>query len=293
MATDVSVTQMIMELNPVYYKGDLTLCEYDWYFDDIVLSYDKFYFIVEGECTIKINGVNHTASPGQLFLLPYNSTQSLYTALDKTVKKYWFHCTLPCRGKDVTELIQLPYFINVQDVPYVERLFQSILQAEKDMSLSAKLDQKADITRLLSYYIKMSESTSLSVCHDSKITYILSYIEDHLTDDLSLEELSGLLHFHPNYFIRFFKEAMGVTPMAYIHNLRIALARRLLLDEGATIQDIGARAGFQNPHYFSRYFKKITGLTPTEYQRLAIEKHTTHGIAFIKKPYRPDEPDAE
>jgi len=284
-----SDVQLMTEVNPVYYKGGVTHCDKDWYFDEIVLSYDKFYFIIDGECTICINGEEYTATPGQLFLLPYNSTQSLYTSLDKTVTKYWFHCLLPCKSKDLSELLHLPHFVNVDDIAYVEELFKRILENEKQYSLTDKLSQKADILSLLNYYIRSSNTAEPSIRHNKKVTYILSYIEENLSSNITLEELSSLLHYHPSYFLRFFKEELGTTPMAYIRQQRIALARRLLLDGNITIRDISIRTGFQSPHYFARCFKKETGLTPTEYQRLAIEKHTARGIAYIKKPYRPVE----
>lgn len=286
MNTNKSIIKLATEVNPCYYKGELTLCSEDWYWNNIVLSYDKFYFIVEGECVIKIDGVEYNAKPGQLFLLPYNSTQTLYTTQHKTVKKYWFHCLLPCGSKDLTELIQLPHFIDVKDIPYVENLFKEILCKEKESNLIAKLDQKSYILRLLTYYIHFSKNLKLNICHNDKLTFILSYIEEHLSSDITLQELSNLLHYHPNYFVRFFKEEMGLPPMTYIHNQRIILARRLLLEGNNSIQDISAKVGFKNPHYFSRYFKKATGVSPTVYQRLAIEKHTVQGIAYVKPPYR-------
>ena len=288
MKQDLSVAGLITEVNPVYYKGDLTTCRSDWYYDNIVLDYDKFHFILDGECTIRINGVDHTARPGQLFLIPCHSTQSYYTDIDKTVTQYWFHCSLPCREKDVTELIRLPYVIDVKDVSCVETLFKNVLGREKETGLTARLDQKADIIRLLSYYIHLSDNVDLNVCSDSRISSIISYMEEHLSEKITLGMLSDMLNFHPNYFIRLFKAITGAAPMEYLYKLRLAAARRLLLEGSVTVQDAGVRVGFDNPHYFSRYFKKMTGLSPTEYQRIAIAKHTSKGIAGAKRMPRPD-----
>ena len=286
----LSAAQQLMYVSPIYFKGMVNVCFDNWYFDDVVIGYDKFYFIIDGECEIKINGVNHTARTGQLFLLPANSRQTLYTTKGNTVKKYWFHCSLPCHGKDLTELIQLPYFINVDDISYVEGLFQKILNYEKDTSLAAKLEQKADILRLLSYYIRLSEVSVPQIYNDSRVLLVTSYINEHLSSDITVKELGDLLHFHPNYFIRFFKEMTGFTPLEYINNQRIEKAKHLLMDGNAVIQDIAARIGFRSSYYFSRYFKKKTGLSPTEYQMVAIEKRTTKGIAVFDM-HRPAGPD--
>lgn len=270
---DLLNVDSILQINPIYYKGEMTTCNNNWHFKNITVGFDKFYFIEDGECVIEIDGHKHIAKPYQIFLLPNNSCQTLYIEGDKIVRKYWFHCTLFCGKKDFTEIIKLPYFIDVKDIDYVENLFKCIIAAEKEMTLTAKLKQKADILRLLSYYLKYSDTADNNISYDNRITYILTYIEENLNKDLKLEDLCNLVHFQPSYFIRFFKKETGTTPVAYILNRRIALAQKLLLDKTLTIKDIGIQCGFRNLYYFLRYFKKKTGLSPTEYRQLAAKKH--------------------
>ena len=74
-----------------------------------------------------------------------------------------------------------------------------------------------------------------------------------------------------DHFRRCFKKATGQTPNAYLIQLRIENARRLLnqcahSNFGFTIKEIAAESGFQDSHYFSSMFKKVTGMTPREYQ---------------------------
>ena len=63
------------------------MCGEEWYYNNIVVGYDRFYFITEGECIINVNGSDHVTRPGQLFLFPFNSTQTLYTKDGGYVKK--------------------------------------------------------------------------------------------------------------------------------------------------------------------------------------------------------------
>lgn len=266
-------TSTLSNVNPVYYKGDLTICDTSWHYDNIVIEYDRLYYILEGECVIEVDGIHHIAKAGQMFFLPCNSTQNLYTEGDKTVKKYWFHCTLPCGEKDFSELMRLPYCIEVKDKAYVENLFKNIIDKEKDISLIAKLEQKADILRLIAYYTQNEDKTRIDIEYNKQISYILDYIENNLAEDLTLKNLSDKLHFNPSYFVRYFKAATNLTPMAYINNRRIRLAQKLLLDEKMSIQGISVKVGFKNLHYFCRYFKKKTGFTPTEYRSTALKTH--------------------
>lgn len=266
-------TQDLLSVSPVFYKGALTLCSDWWHFDSVLINYDRFYFIVEGECVIDVNGVKNIAKRGQLFFLPVGSEQTLYTEDGKTVKKYWFHCSLPCKEKDFSEICELPLYIEVEDFDFIEGIFQGILALENDMSLSAKLQQKAEILKLLAYYTSAAKNSEVSVEHDVKISYILSYIEQNLYREIPLEELSALVHFHPAYFIRYFKASVGKPPISYINERRTKLAQSLLLSESETVQSISRKTGFQSPYYFSRFFKKKTGMSPTEYRNVAIKRH--------------------
>lgn len=265
----------LTSVNPVYHKGNLSLCDNNWHYENIITGCAQLFYIIEGECVIEINGNSHIAKPGQFFFIPSHSTRTLYTKKDKTVKKYWIHCSLNCGDKNFSDLINLPFFIEVKacDNEIVENLFKNILAKNNDTSLVSKLEQKAEIIKLLAYYVQNSENSQTNFDYDDKITFIINYIENNLTSNLTLKNISEMLHFNPSYFIRYFKAVTGFTPTAYINNKRIILARKLLIDPKIPIQDIGAKVGFQSPHYFSRYFKKKTGLTPSQYRRYTINTY--------------------
>ena len=264
--------ELLLEVNPSFYKGDFSVCDNNWHFDNIKIGYEKFYYVTEGECVFEIDGIKYNAKPKQLFLLPSKSTQSLYTENNQIVKKYWFHCNLYCSKQNFTDLIKLPVFIDVDDPEYVEYLFQSILAKNSDTTITAKIEQKADILKLLSYYLRLSNHSDKTFHSDNRIAYVISYIEENLEKKLTLNELSKMLNFHPGYFVRFFKESIGFTPLEFIQKKRIDHAQKLLLDEDLSVQEISTRVGFSDSHYFSRYFKKTTGFSPTEYRLYSNSK---------------------
>lgn len=266
MSHEQTKNELLLNVSPSYYAGDLTFCDSDWRYENIKIGYEKFYYITEGECVFEIDGIKYTATPKQLFLLPSKSTQSLYTEHNKTVKKYWIHCNLSCEGRNFTDLINLPPYITVNNAEYVESLFQNILAKSSDSSLTAKIEQKADILKLLAYYINLSRHSGKTISFDSRVDYVITYIEDNLAKNLTLEELSSIVNFHPSYFIRFFKTETGLTPHDFILKKRIEKAEKMLLDELMSIKEIALAVGFTDSHYFSRYFKKITGFSPKSYR---------------------------
>jgi AraC-like DNA-binding protein len=80
--------------------------------------------------------------------------------------------------------------------------------------------------------------------------------------------LSKNTNYTSDHFRRLFKNETGKTPTAYLIDLRMEHARKLLekKDEiSFSIKDIALLCGFSDPYYFSRLFKEKTGMSPTEY----------------------------
>ena len=90
----------------------------------------------------------------------------------------------------------------------------------------------------------------------------------HLSEEITLETLASLVHFHPNYFIRFFKQNLGVSPMQYVSKARIDHAKVLLKTTDEKIADIASLTGFHDLFYFSQRFKEQTGFSPTDFRKL-------------------------
>lgn len=99
------------------------------------------------------------------------------------------------------------------------------------------------------------------------ILQVASYMNQHYTENLPIETLSGMCGISKNYFISSFKKVIGETPHNYLIKLRISKARILLETTDESIQEIAAHCGFQKANTFSSLFKSITGITPSEYRK--------------------------
>lgn len=95
----------------------------------------------------------------------------------------------------------------------------------------------------------------------------LDYIENRLSEPLSLNELGKLVNMSPHYFSRLFKKSMGVTLSEHIMSARIRLAKHLLLTSRLTVTEIADKAGFCDLQYFGKVFKRETGVSPSLYKR--------------------------
>jgi transcriptional regulator GlxA family with amidase domain len=95
---------------------------------------------------------------------------------------------------------------------------------------------------------------------------------------------------------RRFKAATGATVIAYVQNLRIEEAKRLLENGDTAADDIAPLVGYENPSFFRRLFKRCTGLTPGQYRRMfrpcsdtAGDRAVTRLASSTRSPATPSE----
>jgi AraC-like DNA-binding protein len=105
--------------------------------------------------------------------------------------------------------------------------------------------------------------------HDNPIDLdrLLNYIQENITQDITVEMLAKNAAFSPYHFIRVFKNSTGFTPHEYIISLRISLAKQMLRSTNQPIYDIAAHCGFENNSSFSTSFRRIVGTTPRLYRK--------------------------
>lgn len=113
--------------------------------------------------------------------------------------------------------------------------------------------------------------TNLLVAPTQKITkecrFIEQYINNHFTEDISLELLSEKAYMNKYYLVHAFKQYKGISPISYLIKLRIEQAKELLETTNYSIAQISDSSGFSSQSYFSQVFKKATNLTPNEFRK--------------------------
>lgn len=100
----------------------------------------------------------------------------------------------------------------------------------------------------------------------SRYKTIISYMEEHFHEPITLKHLADAIPCNPQYLCRFFKELAGVSPIQYLIGYRIERACGLLANTSLPILQIAMDCGFDNVSYFIRKFKEIRGCTPKEFR---------------------------
>ncbi len=112
----------------------------------------------------------------------------------------------------------------------------------------------------------------------TRINAALTYIDENLDGDLSLEKISSVAFYSPFHFHRLFKAITNETLNNYITRTRIERAAMLLIHhEEYTIGEIAVKYGFNDDSTFSRTFKKVYGQSPSEFRNANFDNFSKIG----------------
>jgi AraC family transcriptional regulator len=99
-----------------------------------------------------------------------------------------------------------------------------------------------------------------------KLNQLKEFIEEHLSEDLSIANMASVVHTSPFHFARAFKAATGQPPHRYVTQRRMEQAKILLSVTRLPVAEVANRVGFSNQSHFSAQFRRATGTTPKGYR---------------------------
>ena len=103
------------------------------------------------------------------------------------------------------------------------------------------------------------------------ITLITRYLQEHLAEEISLSILAEEFHLSAQYISQLFKSEIGVGFLAYLTNIRMEQAKKLLLSTPLSIAEVSEQSGYGDYRVFTKVFKKSEGITPSQYRRDFLE----------------------
>ena len=159
--------------------------------------------------------------------------------------------------------------------PYGETLTQlqtlcrRILFLQRENAFGSATLLYAALTALLVYlnraYFDTPDTIRQDVVENNTVNQIVDYLEEHLTEDLSLDGLADIFHQSKFYISRQFKDFTGISLYQFVMKKRL-LSARAMLQAGCPVMTACMDCGFGDYSNFLKAFKREFGLNPKEYR---------------------------
>lgn len=144
------------------------------------------------------------------------------------------------------------------------RLLTQLERAQQEEVFGASVLRQAIFTQLMVEINRLSLAggTVSAAEGDSKVVALLQYLNAHLTEGLSIDELAERFYISKYHMMRRFRDETGYTIHGYLTEKRLLLAQQLL-SQGIPPGEAAAQCGYQEYSTFSRAYKKLFGTSPS------------------------------
>lgn len=147
----------------------------------------------------------------------------------------------------------------------VERVFENLLMKEEESVVFASLENFLDYFKTL--FLQAQNSINFSSMPDRIVSRINRYIEEHISEELTRDQIAKMVCLSPAYLSRLYSQEAGKSLSGYILEVRIRMMKNFLEQTNLSITEIAYRIGYTNLPYLCSLFRKRTGMTPMEYRK--------------------------
>lgn len=225
-------------------------------------------YIAEGKARFVINGKLHILDKGNCVFYHPEDIQYYYYLLEEQPDIYWVHFS--CKKEN--EFLEKTgwgkeniYYVGVHS-SYVQ-LFDSMIQ---ELQLKQPFFEEELQFMMQQLLLKMGRNRirEKTIFENYNIEVEEAIRTFHLAPerDFTIKQFTKERGLNYYRFIDTFTTYVGVSPRQYIINLRMSIAKDLLLNSLFQISEVAKLTGYENPFYFSRLFKKAWGISPSEYR---------------------------
>lgn len=106
------------------------------------------------------------------------------------------------------------------------------------------------------------QETAIGALQKWRLKRVMAYIDDHISEAISLTDLAGAAGLSRMYFAARFRAATGLRPHEYVLRRRVEQAKAMLGQTDESLVEIAFNVGFQTQAHFTTVFKRFTGVTP-------------------------------
>lgn len=248
---------------------------------EIIMPYENTYEVIIGSDNIVLNEKDILIiPPGELHTLKAPSSGSRMIMM----VDYSLLCNL--KGMDSLLHNLHPYMIirtknndEIRD-ELAQVLRNYMLQIESEYFGESPYFEARIYSLLISFFVDLGResnnqerrfgnfTTNKQHEYVQKFMTVCNYINEHCTEDVTVDELADIAGFSKFHFARLFKQFTNVSYYDYLTRKRIEHAETLLITPDISITEVAMQSGFNSLSTFNRVFKNLKNCTPSEYKGL-------------------------
>lgn len=260
---------------------------HEWRNNDISSPFVRIIYVKQGSATLYFNNGSITATAGHMYLIPSYLPHS-YVCQPEFEFYYLFILQRRDTEQNIFEYYDFPTEVRTNEATQLlfenycmlypqlnlpskdaesfinHQAYRDYAQAYMQMEHYERMQLHGLVEIIFSYFMK--HATPRPVITDERIARIITFVQQNLSRNITIDELADLACLTKSHLIRAFRSAMGTTPLQYILEKKIQKAQNLLLSTTLSVNAIASQTGFDDPSYFIRIFKKHLGFTPREYR---------------------------
>lgn len=227
-------------------------------------SFYEIYYFISGNVGYMVEGKHYDLKPGTILLFRPNLVHGVKVDPAVLYTRYAFHFVPEFIPKEYRDILLEPF--DEENVIYEERelaeWFDSVLASAE---LPKQVREIAVVSRFQSLLAELYAQKSHGTTDEKPMLSdsIVTYINEHITESISLDVISKKFFISKSQLNRIFKNSMDTTVWNYISLKRANIARQLIY-RGESAENAAAAAGFGDYSTFYRTYKKVTGHSPAE-----------------------------
>lgn len=240
---------------------------------------------LENGYTAVVDNARYDLKPGDIFIIPSGELHELRAPETgkRIILQFDYALIREMNGFDSVFSMLRPCLLIAagQDDELLAALKPLLMDLTREYFSKAVLREAQAYALLIQFLVEMGRkmltegrrfpgSVHASKRHRHIDTFmrICSYIQEHCTEDLRTEDLARRANLSRYHFSRLFKQFTGMSCTQYIHQQRIRLAERMLIDPNISITEVALNSGFGSLATFNRVFRAHKKCAPSEYKRL-------------------------